>query len=105
MKQRNLKRLDDLQPKEEFSGLWLVEDCIAGADEVKVSNCIFDIDGMYSRKEALAMTKGQVCLWLGLYDGHRNEEERKTPPVKNPDFECGMKIGEKDKKEKIRRLY
>ena len=105
VKQGNLKRLNDLQPEEKSSGLWLVEDCVAGADQVKASNCILEIDGMYPRSEALVMTKGQICLWLGLYDGHRDEEERKTPPVKKPAFECGMKIGEKDKKEKIRRLH
>ena len=82
------RRIDALQPQQE-GGFWLVEDSVAGADEVKVENCTLGITGWYPRKEAIKMTKGHVCLWIGMYDGHRDEEERKKTPVKDLRYESG----------------
>ena len=50
------RRIDALQPQQE-GGIWLVEDTVVDADEVKVQNCTLDIDGWYPRQKAIKMTK------------------------------------------------
>ena len=76
MKANNLRRLGNIQPNEQSSGTFLVQDADAGANEVKVINYGLGINGMYSREEAMNMTDGHTCIWMNRCDGHVEKNRR-----------------------------